>query len=222
MNQKSLEYTKKAHRFGRTSLIVGSLATLIYAFIIIVLLKVPANWKFILKGAGNVLILMIPVGLCEFLSIAPMIGPSGYYIMILTGNFTNLKIPSSIAAMQASGLDPASYTEESDVISTIAMAVSAVVSIVIIALGVALIVPLSDVLSSPVLKPAFDNIVPALFGALCIGMIGKHYKLAIAPFALGCILLGTGIINKSLVMPILVLAGVLIARLLFKKGLVKA
>lgn len=222
MDNKTIEYTENAHKFGRLSLIVGTLATLIYAFVLIVFLKVPANWGYILKGALNVLLLMLPVSLCEFLSIAPMIGPSGYYIMVLTGNFTNLKIPSSIAAMEAIGLDPANYTDESDVVSTIAMAVSAVVSIVIIAIGVVLLVPLSSVLSSPALQPAFDNIIPALFGALCVSMIGKHYKLAIVPFLVGCILLGTGIINSSLVMPILVLVGVLVARFLYKKGWVKA
>ena len=161
---------------------------------------------------------MIPVSLSEFLSIAPMIGTSAMYIMVLTGNYTNLKIPASIAAMEAVGLDPAFYTDESDVISTLSMAVSAIVSIVIIALGVVLLVPLSGLLNNPVLAPAFDNIVPALFGALGIGMISKYFKLAIVPFVLGVVLLRTGIINSALVLPILILVGVLCARLMYRKN----
>jgi hypothetical protein len=179
------------------------------------------NWNFVLKGALSILILMIPVGLSEFLSIAPMIGPSAMYIMVLTGNFTNLKIPSSIAAMEAVGLDPANYTDESDVISILAMAVSAIVSILIIAIGVIAIAPLSVFLENPKLAPAFANIVPALFGALGVSMIAKHVKLAIVPFILGVVLLWTGFVPGALVLPILVLAGVGSARLMYKKNWIK-
>lgn len=220
MKQK-LSYEEKAHRFGRLSLIVGMLATTIFVFLLIFVFDISVNGKAILSGTGSVLLLMIPVSLSEFLSIAPMIGSSAMYIMVLTGNFTNLKIPASIAAMEAVGLDPANYTDESDVISTLAMAVSAITSIVVIALGVLLIAPLRTALSNPVLKPAFDNIVPALFGALGVGMLVKHFKLAIVPFVLGIVLLGTGIINSAVVLPILILAGVLAARFMYKKNWVK-
>ena len=214
-------YEERAHRFGRLSLIIGWLATLLFPILLIVVYDVPVNWSFVLAGAASILILMIPVGLSEFLSIAPMIGPSAMYIMVLTGNFTNLKIPSSIAAMEAVGLDPANYTDESDVISTLAMAVSAIVSIVVIAIGVIAIVPLTTVLNNPVLMPAFENIVPALFGALGVSMIGKHYRLALVPFVLGIILLGSSVVNSALVLPILVLVGILSARFMYKKNWVK-
>ena len=216
-----MSYDEWAHRFGKLSLTVGLLATVIFPALLILVFHVPVDWSFVLAGAGNILILMIPVSLSEFLSIAPMIGTSAMYIMVLTGNYTNLKIPASIAAMEAVGLDPAFYTDESDVISTLSMAVSAIVSIVIIALGVVLLVPLSGLLNNPVLAPAFDNIVPALFGALGIGMISKYFKLAIVPFVLGVVLLRTGIINSALVLPILILVGVLCARLMYRKNWVK-
>ncbi len=219
-NNKS--YDEKAHSFGRLSLIVATFATLIYACLLIFVFKVEINWSYVLKGAGSILILMIPVSLSEFLSIAPMIGSSAMYIMVLTGNFTNLKIPASISAMQAVGLDPANYTDESDVISTLAMAVSALVSIVIIAIGVIAIVPMTEILSRPELAPAFNNIVPALFGALGVSMIGKYIKLAIVPFVLGVVLLFTEAIPSALVLPILVLVGILTARIMYKKGWVSA
>lgn len=219
--KQTLSYDEKAHRFGRLSLCVGMAATLIFPLLLILVFRVPPDWASILSGTGSILLLMIPVSLSEFLSIAPMIGSSAMYIMVLTGNYTNLKIPASLAAMEAAGLDPANYTEESDVISTLAMAVSAIVSILVIVLGVLLIAPLSTVLATPVLKPAFDNIVPALFGALGVGMIAKNFRLALVPFLFGILLLGTNIINSALVLPILILAGVVAARILYKKGWVK-
>lgn len=221
MKKKNMSYDEWAHWFGKLSLTVGMCATIIFPALLILVFHVPVDWSFVLAGAGNILLLMIPVSLSEFLSIAPMIGTSAMYIMVLTGNYTNLKIPASIAAMEAVGLDPANYTDESDVISTLSMAVSAMVSIIIIAIGVIALVPLSGVLSNPVLAPAFDNIVPALFGALGIGMISKYFKLAIVPFILGVVLLRTGIINSALVLPILILVGVLCARLMYKKNWVK-
>ena len=219
--KKELTYDENAHRFGRISLIAGTIATCVFPAILIFGFHVPVDIRSILSGAGNILILMIPVSLSEFLSISPMIGTSAMYIMVLTGNFTNLKIPSSIAAMEAVGLDPANYTDESDVISTIAMGVSTIVCIVVIALGALLIVPLSGPLSNPVLSPAFENIVPALFGALGMGMMSKNFKLAIAPFILGVVLLATGVIPGALVLPILILVGIVAARVMYKKNWVK-
>lgn len=218
--KKNLTYDEQAHRFGRLSLIVGTLATTIFALLLIFVFGVPVNGKAILGGAGSILLLMIPTSLTEFLSLSPMIGSSAMYIMVLTGNYSNLKIPASIAAMESVGLDPANYTEESDVISTISMAVSAITSIVVIIIGVLLFVPLQPVLSSPLLKPAFDNVVSALFGALGVSMIAKNYKLGAVPFILGIILLKLGL-GTSLTMPILILAGVLSARLMYKKNWVK-
>ena len=218
--KKNLTYDEQAHRFGRLSLIVGTLATTIFALLLIFVFGVPVNGKAILGGVGSILLLMIPTSLTEFLSLSPMIGSSAMYIMVLTGNYSNLKIPASIAAMEAVGLDPANYTDESDVISTISMAVSAIISIVVIIIGVLLFVPLQPVLSSPILKPAFDNVVSALFGALGVSMIAKNYKLGAVPFILGIILLKLGL-GTSLTMPILILAGVLSARLMYKKNWVK-
>lgn len=218
--KKNLSYDEKAHRFGRMSLIVGTLATTIFALLLIFVFHVPVNGKAILSGIGSIMVLMIPTSLTEFLSLSPMIGTSAMYIMVLTGNYSNLKIPASIAAMESVGLDPANYTEESDVISTISMAVSAVTSILVIIIGVLLFVPLQPVLSSPVLKPAFDNVVSALFGALGVSMIAKNYKLGAVPFVLGIVLLKLGL-GTSLTMPILILAGVLTARIMYKKNWVK-
>ena len=218
--KKNMSYDEKAHRFGRMSLIVGTLATTIFALLLIFVFHVPVNGKAILSGIGSIMVLMIPTSLTEFLSLSPMIGTSAMYIMVLTGNYSNLKIPASIAAMESVGLDPANYTEESDVISTISMAVSAVTSILVIIIGVLPFVPLQPVLSSPVLKPAFDNVVSALFGALGVSMIAKNYKLGAVPFVLGIVLLKLGL-GTSLTMPILILAGVLTARFMYKKNWVK-
>jgi len=46
--------------------------------------------------------------------------------------------------------------------------------------------PLQPVLSNPALTPAFDNVVPALFGALGLKYFLKGKKFAAIPLALSC------------------------------------
>lgn len=220
MNNKK-SYDDRAHSFGRFSLTLGFLGTLLFPAVLILYFKIPVSIPQILKGASSIVMLMIPLSLSEFLSIAPIIGTSAMYIMVLTGNFTNLKIPSSISAMESVGLDPANYTDESDVISTIAMATSTIVSEIIIFIGVLLIIPLAKPLANPILAPAFTNIIPALFGALGVGMISKNPKLAIVPFVLGFILLKTQVIPSYFLLPALILFGVIASRIMYKKKWIK-
>lgn len=219
MNNNS--YDDKAHSFGRISLTLGFLGTLLFPAVLIFHFKIPVSIPQILKGAASIVMLMLPISLSEFLSIAPIIGTSAMYIMVLTGNFTNLKIPASISAMESVGLDPTNYTDESDVISTIAMATSTIVSEIIIVIGVLLIIPLAKPLANPILVPAFSNIVPALFGALGVGMISKNPKLAIVPFISGYILLRTQILPSVFLMPVLILFGVIASRVMYKKKWIK-
>ena len=112
--------------------------------------------------------------------------------------------------------------EEGEVISTIAIAVSSIVTTLIIVVGVICIVPLTPVLESPVLVPAFDIILPALFGGLAVVFISKNLKLSIAPIILMLALfIFVPALNASTVgimVPVGVLCTVIYARILYKKG----
>ena len=114
-------------------------------------------------------------------------------------------------------------TEEGEVVSTIAIAISSIVTTLIIVLGVILITPLTPILNSPALAPAFDQILPALFGGLGVVYIAKNWKIAVAPVTLMLILFiaipGLGSYVGVLV-PVGVLTALAAARLLYKKGLV--
>ena len=71
------------------------------------------------------------------------------------------------------------------------------------------------------LKPAFDNILPALFGGLGVVYISKNPKLSIAPLAF-MIILFLAVPSLASSVGVLVPVGVLIAlgagRLMYKKG----
>ena len=56
--------------------------------------------------------------------------------------------------------------------------------ILVLALGVALLIPLQPVLQAPALQPAFDSVVPALFGAMAYQYFRGHMNMAVWPLVL--------------------------------------
>lgn len=115
-----------------------------------------------------------------------MLGAGGSYLSFVTGNISNLKLPCALDAMERAGVK--SNSEEGEVISTIAIAVSSIVTTLIILVGVVLIIPLTPLLSSPILAPAFSQILPALFGGLAVVFVSKNFRLALAPLLLMLVL----------------------------------
>ena len=113
----------------------------------------------VLKGLLGVAPIFWTVGVIEVVTFTPMLGTAGSYLSFVTGNVTSLKVPAALNAMESAKVKPG--TEEGEVYSTIAIATSSIVTTLIIAVGVFLLSQLTPILNSPVLKPAFDNILPA-------------------------------------------------------------
>ena len=123
----------------------------------------------------------------EVITYVPLLGPGGAYLSFVTGNISNLKLPCGLKAMQQAKVR--ANTEEGEVITTIAIAVSSIVTTVIIAVGVLAFGPYLGLLTEGTLAPAFDYVLPALFGALAAGYILKHWKVMIAPLVAGVLFL---------------------------------
>ena len=87
-----------------------------------------------------------------------------------------------------------------------------------------LIVPLSPILENPILTPAFDQMLPALFGALGVALISKNWKLAVAPVLLMLTLfVFVDALDSSMVgimVPVGVIFTIIVSRILYKKGVV--
>lgn len=220
-DKKNLTYLDTVHRDGTIWNL--SMMAILLAFPIAVWLifgEAP-DWQ----GVGLGLIATAPmywaVGAVEVITFIPMLGAGGSYLSFVTGNISNLKLPCAINALENAKADPKS--EEGEIVSTIAIAVSSIVTIIIIAIGVLLIIPLEPLLSSPVLKPAFDQMLPALFGALGVALVSKNWKIAIAPVALMLILfvfvpaLNAGTVG--IMVPVGVLFTIAVSRLMYKKGM---
>ena len=221
-NNKNLSYIDSVHRDGTIWNLSMMVILLMFPVAVALIFKATPDWQ----GVGLGLLATAPmywaVGAVEVMTFIPMLGAGGSYLSFVTGNISNLKLPCAINALENAGVD--SKSEEGEIISTIAIAVSSIVTIIIIAIGVLLIVPLSPVLESPVLKPAFDQMLPALFGALGVALISKNWKLAIAPVLLMLILfvfvpaLDAGMVG--IMVPVGVVFTIIVARIMYKKGMI--
>ena len=208
------------HRDGRIwGIIVGLLILLFPAAVSLVFGAMP-NTSVLVRGLVATAPMYWAVGIVEIFTYVPMLGAGGTYLSFITGNISNLKLPCAIDAMERAKVKASS--EEGEVISTIAIAVSSIVTTLIIIVGVICIVPLTPMLESPVLKPAFDMILPALFGGLAVVFISKNAKLSIAPIILMLALfitvpaLNAGTVG--IMVPVGVLFTVGVARIMYKKG----
>ena len=213
------EFNNGLHRIGRIMLIIGVALLIAVPFVVGGINGVSPDLKGFLAGFANVGIIYIPVAIVEFLVYTPMLGVGGSYISFLTGNVTNMKIPCAMNARDMAGTTVG--TPENEIISTISTATSAIVTTLVIVVGVILITPLQPVLQSEALLPAFNNVVPALFGALGLKYFAKSIKIAAIPLilmSLICVIIPAAISQTSL---LLIPSGGLalaIGFILFKKG----
>ena len=218
--KKNRTYMESVHTYGRIWGIVVACVLLCFPLALSVIFKAMPNGEILLKGVVATAPMYWAVGIVEIFTYVPMLGAGGTYLSFVTGNISNLKLPCAIDAMERAGVKASE--EKGEVISTIAIAVSSIVTTLIIAVGVICIVPLTPILESPILTPAFDMILPALFGGLAVVFISKNLKLSIAPIILMLVLfIFVPALNASTVgimVPVGVLFTVLVARILYKKG----
>lgn len=216
------EYRNLMHRYGRIFTVLGITVMLIVPFIIMFVSGVKPNSANLVKGVLALSIIYLPGGIIEVLTYGPILGTSGTYLAFITGNLINLKIPCVMNARELAHTDI--NTEENEIVSTIAVSFSSITTVVIMSLGVLLLVPLTPLLESEVLQPAFNWVVSALFGALGYKYFKNHLKLVVAPLLVVIIisLISPQFVYGNIVIVILIAAIVTIAvaRILWKKNLI--
>ena len=203
--KKNLSYMESVHRDGRIWGIVVGLIIMAFPVAVSIIFQCIPNWSVLAKGILATAPMYWAVGIIEIFTYVPMLGAGGTYLSFITGNISNLKLPCAVDAMERANVKASS--EEGEVISTISIAVSSIVTTIIIIIGVICIVPLTPILESPVLEPAF---------------ISKNLKLSIAPVILMLALFITvPALNEGTVgimVPVGVVFTAVVARIMYKKG----
>lgn len=219
-NKKEYTYMDKVHRDGRIWNLTVMVILMAFPVVVGVIFSAMPDWAAVGKGLIATAPMYWAVGVIETITYVPMLGAGGSYLSFVTGNISNLKLPCALNAME--NAEVKAQSEEGEIISTIAIAVSSIVTTLVIIIGVILIVPLTPILSSEILKPAFDQMLPALFGGLGVAFVSKNLKLAAAPVILMLILfvfvpaLNAGTVG--IMVPVGVLFTLAYARIMYKKG----
>ena len=220
--KKNLSYMDSVHRDGRIWNLSVMVLLMMFPVLVCLIFDVIPDWNALLVGLVGTLPMYWAVGIIETVTYVPMLGAGGSYLSFVTGNISNLKLPCAINALEQNQVSASS--EEGEVVSTIAIAVSSIVTTVVIIIGVILIVPLTPILSAPVLQPAFEQILPALFGALGVAFVSKNWKLAVFPVVLMLILfifipaLNAGTVG--IMVPVSALFTIAVGRILYKRGVI--
>ena len=218
--KKTMTYMDSVHRDGT----IWNLSVMVLLFLfpvaVALIFGVMPDWSALVVGLIATAPMYWAVGVIETITYVPMLGAGGSYLSFVTGNISNLKMPCAINALEQNEVSASS--EEGEVISTIAIATSSIVTTLIILVGVLLIVPLTPILSAPVLQPAFEQILPALFGGLGVAFVSKNWKIAVAPVIL---MLGLFVFVPALnsgtvgiMVPVSAIFTIVVARILYKKG----
>ena len=180
------KYLQSTHRLGRAVSVLTLILLLGAPFVIGVVLGAMPDMQAAARGFLSVGLVWTVSSVVEFLVYTPMLGAGGSYLAFITGNLINMKIPCAVNAKEL--VNAKTGTAENEVISTLSIAASSLVTILVLALGVLLMIPLQPVLQSPVLQPAFANVVPALFGAMAYKYFRKSPLLALVPLTVMTVL----------------------------------
>ena len=219
--KKNLSYMDSVHRDGTIWNLSVMCLLLAFPLTVAAIFGAAPDWKALGVGLLATAPMYWAVGTIETFTFVPMLGAGGSYLSFVTGNISNLKLPCALNALEQNEVSASS--EEGEVISTIAIATSSIVTTLIIIIGVIAIVPLTPILSAPVLQPAFDQILPALFGGLGVAFVSKNWKIAVTPVVLMLILfifvpaLNAGTVG--IMVPVSAIFTIITARIMYKRGM---
>lgn len=227
--QDEKKYIDSVHRLGRIGSIIAVAFMVGIPLVMCTVYDCFPDMATVMQAGGGLLAMFIPSALSEVISYAPILG-SASYITFITGNVMNLKLPVAISAQQIGQVE--ANTPESDAISAMAISLSSLETIIIIAIGVLLLKPLEPVLTLPAVKTATSYMIPALFGGLLLGIFTQRGKtriknknlIAVLPIILvtaGMFLFPAIKSNQGFVILAMIPVTVLWAYILWKKGVVK-
>jgi len=219
--KKNMSYMDSVHRDGRIWNLSVMVILFLFPITVGIIYSAMPDWHGLLMGVIATAPMYWAVGIVETITYVPMLGAGGSYLSFVTGNISNLKMPAALNALEQADVNIRS--EEGEIVSTIAIAVSSIVTTLIIIVGVILITPLTPILDAPVLEPAFAQLLPALFGGLGVVFVSKNWKIAVAPVILMLILfiaipaLNAGTVG--IMVPVGVLFTLGVSRIMYKKHL---
>lgn len=222
MDEKNELFTIKINRLGRLTSIIALFFMVLVPFGTAYYYGTDFKFSEVFAASIGLIATFLPTAVVENISYYPIFGAGAMYLSSITGNILNMKLPAVVSGHQIANVEPGS--DKGDVVAIISVGISSLVTIAILVLGNFVVGEvLAPLLSNPVLKPGFDNITPALLGAITLPQLFKAKKLTVTPLiiALGAYLI-IGPANfrsvQSYVLISVMIVSVGVAYLMHKRG----
>ncbi len=203
------EHNNQMHNIGRIFTWITLGLILLVPVVFCLEAKVAPDWSLFFKTLPAIVGAYFIVGFIEAISYAPLLGTGGQYLSFITGNISNLKLPCAINAQNITKCETGS--EEQEIITTISIAVSSIVTTVIILIG---LIPLALLQENivEVMKPVSPYVIPAIFGGLLVALMAKYFKMTAVPFII-CIIISliTNLLGGGLAKSVMVIVGMVIS-----------
>lgn len=131
--KKERTFDESMHIYGRIGTLIALTLMLLVPLFVALYFHASPDMKGMLMGALSICIIYLPSSIIEVITYAPMLGTGATYLAFITGNLTNLKIPCCMTARDIVGTKYG--TKENEIISTISVAVSSLVTCTVLILG---------------------------------------------------------------------------------------
>lgn len=160
-----------SHSVGRIGTVIALIYMVAIPFIVLTVYDaMPTLGDVFNLATFSILLIYIPVGISEAISYTPVLGSSAY-LTFITGNIMNLKLPCAVNAMKIAKKEP--NTPEGEAVASVGVAVSSIMTVIILALAALLSSQISPLFELPAVKTASNYIIPALFGSLALGLFSS-------------------------------------------------
>lgn len=226
------QYFTRINRFGRISFAIFFVLMFAIPTVVCAVYDIFPSLATALKATMGLFLILTPIALSEIVSFVPLLGSGASYLTFETGNVSNIKLPCAMNALKLAGVQPAS--EVGEVLATISVAVSSIVTTAIIIVAALLLAPLAPVFANPSVRIATANVLPALFGALTVAFLTSgdagavriegQWKAIILPLAVVAVvhylvfpIKGWEGVTILVLLPLTILG----ARFLYKRGQIK-
>lgn len=160
-----------AHKWGRVGTLIALLYMIAIPFVVLTFYdSMPSVGEVFNISTMSILMIYIPVGFSKAISYTPILGASSY-LTFITGNIMNLKLSCAVNAMKLAKKEP--NTPEGEAISSVAVAICSIMTIIILAIAALLSSWISPLFELPAVKTASNYLIPALFGSLTLGLFAS-------------------------------------------------
>ena len=159
----SKSYIPSIVKWGKITMLLGIITCFCPAIVISVVYGYMPPISAIIAGTISQMSVSGAFYIVEPISYFPILGIPGTYLTFLSGNTSNMRVPCFSVAQEAAGVEMG--TEKGSIISTIGIAISILVNVVILTIGAVAGNAIINIMPAA-MKGALNFLLPALYGAV--------------------------------------------------------